>query len=249
MLTRSGSLKPCDKSNTERVPLVVTYYPQLPKLQEILRRHLPTLHVSKTMREAVPLPPLVAYCRPKNLRDLLTRATLKPSLEVYEGNSQCCHPRCKMCKIIKTCKMFSSTVTGTVFHVRATATCKTRNIIYLIECNACGIQYVWETENALHIQMNGHRSDINHNHPDTLVVAHFKAPGHSVDDLSVRVIEQVWRDDTAYHKKWERWWIHTFRSVTPSRPKPRRLDVSPQTSCQEAYVDILSNSSWRFFPP
>ena len=75
MVTRSDALKPCDNSTIERVPLVVTYHLQLPKLQEILRCHLPTLHVSKTRREAMSL-------RPKNLRDLLTRATLKISTSI-----------------------------------------------------------------------------------------------------------------------------------------------------------------------
>ena len=82
MVMRSDALKPCDKSTIECVPLVITYHPQLPKLQEILSRHLPTLLVSETMREAVPLPPLVAYRSLKNLRDLLARVTLKPSLQV-----------------------------------------------------------------------------------------------------------------------------------------------------------------------
>ena len=139
---------------------MVTYHSKLPNLHEILCCHLPTLptlHVSETMRKAVSLPPLIAYRRPKSPKNHLTKATLKPLLQVYTGSSQCRRPRCKTCQIINTNTKFCSAVTGSVFHVRATATCKTKNIIYLFECEVCGIQYVGETENALHIRMNGHR--------------------------------------------------------------------------------------------
>ena len=35
-----------------------------------------------------------------------------------------------------------------------TTTCKTRNIIYLIECRKCQKQYVRETQNPLHIDLS-----------------------------------------------------------------------------------------------
>ena len=212
---RGDALRPSIKQTTERVPFVVTYHPQLPRIHQILTRHLPTLHISDTMRNAVALPPLVANRRPKNLKDLLVRATLKPPLQVYEGSSQCLRPRCKTCPIINTNDTFTSNSTGNTFRVRATATCKTKNIIYLIECRLCGMQYVGETENALHIRMNGHRSDINRNLPEKPVAAHFNAPGHSADDLSVMVIERVLRGDAAHRKARESFWIYTLRSLTP----------------------------------
>ena len=137
------------------------------------------------------------YRRPKNLRNLLTKATLKAPLTVHEGSSRCRRPRCKTCQLINTDTTFSSAATGFFFRVRATATYKSRKIIYLIECKACGIQYVGETGNALHIPMNGHRSDIKRNHPDRLVAAHFNTVGHSIGDLTVRVIEQLRRNSGA----------------------------------------------------
>ena len=61
----------------ERIPLVVTYRPGLTKLSSIVRKHLPTLHISDKLRKPIPNPPLVAYRRPPNLRDLLVRAAVK----------------------------------------------------------------------------------------------------------------------------------------------------------------------------
>ena len=113
---RAQALKKSEESNQEdRGPLVVTYHPDLPKLHEILRRHLPILRVSERMKQVVPNPPLEAYRRPKNLKDLLVRATLKPPERNYEGTRQCGRPRCKICAHIKMGVWFSSAVTGEKF--------------------------------------------------------------------------------------------------------------------------------------
>ena len=44
-----------------------------------------------------------------------------------------------------------STTTNETFKVKATADCCNKNVIYVIECNKCVIQYVGETENALRV--------------------------------------------------------------------------------------------------
>ncbi len=59
----------------------------------------------------------------------------------------------------------------------------------MISCRKCGVQYVGETENALHIRMNGHRSDIRTMKTDKPVAAHFCQPDHSFDDLEMRESE------------------------------------------------------------
>ena len=103
MSNRTEALRKKPKDTLgDRVPLVVTYHPQLPKLSIILRKHLPILHVSERMKQIIPNVPLVAYRRPKNLKDLLVRATLKPPQQSYEGTRQCGRPRCKTCEHIKS---------------------------------------------------------------------------------------------------------------------------------------------------
>ena len=44
-VNRTEALIMSENRNTDRVPLVVTYHPQLPCLGRILRNHLPTLHI------------------------------------------------------------------------------------------------------------------------------------------------------------------------------------------------------------
>ena len=84
---------------------------------------------------------------------------------------------------------FGNKVTGEKFYSRVDTTCKTANVVYLIECSRCRTQYVGETGNALHLRMNGHRSDFHCKSPHKPVVAHFNTQGHSFDDMKVMVIE------------------------------------------------------------
>ena len=60
-----------DQEKTSRTPLVVTYHPLLPSFASITRRHLHILHITERLRTAFPSPPLIAFRRPKNLKDLL----------------------------------------------------------------------------------------------------------------------------------------------------------------------------------
>ena len=90
---RVSALQPSQKNRANRVPLVATYDPRLPRLSEITRSHmhLPVLHVSERLKEAIPEASIIAYRRPRNLRDLLVRAELKPISEDTgpNGNSPC----------------------------------------------------------------------------------------------------------------------------------------------------------------
>ena len=201
-----------ENKNTDRVPLVVTYHPQLPCLGRILRNHLPILHISETMKEAVPNPPLVANRRPKNLKGLLVRVMMKPPQQLYEGNSSCGRPHCKSCMHIWTGLTFESATTGEKFQARVTANCRTKNIVYLIECWGVKKTYIGETKNPLHLRMNGHRSDYYRKLPHQPVAEHFNIIGHSFDDLSVMVIEQIMAS-SARRKQRESFRIHILQTL------------------------------------
>ena len=147
---------------------------------------------------------MVAYCRPPNLKDLLVRATVKNPGTHYEGNCQCLNLRCKTCKHLKTDAKFESAVTSRTFRVLATATHKTRNVIYLIRCSSCKKQYMGETENSLHIKLNGHSSDIKTNHQiEKPVAVHFSLVGHCMEFLQIMIIEKIHREDAVSKKKGE----------------------------------------------
>ena len=63
---------------------------------------------------------------------------------------------------IKVVDTFKSSVTGRTYRMKAMADYRTTNMVYMcvIECAKCKMPYVRETENAVHIQMDGHQSDV-----------------------------------------------------------------------------------------
>ena len=140
---------------------------------------------------------------------------MKSPQQNHTGSSRCGRPRCKTCCHIKTGNSFTSAITGEKLYAKVTADCKTSNIVYLIECRICRKQYVGETENPLHIRMNGHRSDYHRKLPDKPVAEHFSGPGHTFDDLTVMVIEAMYSANSDRRKYRESYWIYTLRLLAP----------------------------------
>ena len=84
-----------------------------------------------------------------------------------------------------------------------------------IWCIKCSIQYVRETENALHICLTGHRSEIRHKRTEKPVARHFNLVDHSINDLTIMVIETIHMEDTEYRQRKESYWIEMIRSLAP----------------------------------
>ena len=218
-ISREACLQP--KQNREksaRIPLVVTYHPILPSFHTTAKQHLPIVQASERLREAFRYPPLIAFRRPRNLKDFLVRATLTPTPSKSPGNYPCGAPRCKTCPILKVTDEFSSHTTGQLFKVKFRASCKSSNIVYLITCRRCGLQYVGEMSQPLHARINGHRSDIMHWRTDVSPVAeHFNSGAHSVSYMTVMVIELSTSRDPCLRKIREGRWIKNLGTSFPLR--------------------------------
>ena len=63
-------------------------------------------------------------------------------------------------------------------------------MVYVIECLKCNKQYVGETENALHIPMNGHQSDIKCRCLEKPVASHFNSEGHPQEEFSILLLNR-----------------------------------------------------------
>ena len=114
-----------------------------------------------------------------------------------------------------TCNKFKSKTTRRQYNIRAEITCKTRNLVYLISCKRCGLQYVGETENTLHVRMNSHRSDIRMRKTKKPVAAHFCQSDHSMEDLEVRGIEKIHDNNAQWRRERESFWIFTLTTLAP----------------------------------
>ena len=163
------------------LPFVMTYHPDLPKVRESVNKHWSIIESSKDLSRVFTEKPIMAYRRPKSLRDLLVHAKLKPDPKDNEplGESKPCgRARCQTCKMILGTQTVKSSSCA-VFKLKCDTNCKTANVVYLISCCKCQKQYVGETKGPLNLRMNGHRDDWKHCRFERSPVAeHFRSTEH-----------------------------------------------------------------------
>ena len=169
-----------DRDKSARTPLVVTHHPVLQSLRSTTWQYQPILHALEQLKQAFPLPPLIAFRRPKNLRDLLVKATLITTQQDAPGNYRCESGRCKTCPILSTTDAFASHTTGERFKISITASCKSFSVVYLITCKRCGQQYVGKTGQPLHLRMNGHHHDTAHKRTEDSPLALTSTTAHTL---------------------------------------------------------------------
>ena len=85
---------------------------------------------------------------------------------------------------------FSSHTTGKVFKVNFCGSCQSFNVIYLIMCRRCGLQYVGEwTGQPLYMRINGHRYIVHWRTEESPVMQHFNSEVQGESDMAVMAIE------------------------------------------------------------
>ena len=105
--------------------------------------------------------------------------------------TKCDSNRCKTCNSIMVRQNFTSNLTGkkyTVVSLNDDMDCGTTNVIYLIECNRCGIQYIGKTCQTLRSRFNNHRSKLKQL-CDLYLYNHFNSDGHNIEDIRIMPIE------------------------------------------------------------
>jgi hypothetical protein len=108
---------------------------------------------------------------------------------------------------------YTNKVTGKQYTIFCTVNCKSANIIYILECSVCGLQYVGESKQHSHKRLNGHRTDLTKK-SFLPVSQHFRLSDHSLDyfnRMKILIIEQncLWSDFQRENR--ERFWIKELR--------------------------------------
>ena len=91
------------------------------------------------------------------------------------------------------------------------------NIIYLISCRICGIQYIGETKNSLKKRFYGHRSTVKTHKLDTPVGQHFNLPHHSISGTILQGIEALSNSNRreSVRLSREKMWIRRVHTIHP----------------------------------
>ena len=184
-IPRVDTLSNKQSAGNERIPFVVTFHPVLPNIGEILHRLHPILQSSSRCREAIGGVPMVAFRRPKCLKDILVHSELKTPVK-DKGCVKCTDKRCRVCDYLVEGTRFISGVTGKSYIINFDMGCNSDHVIYLISCARCAMQYVGSTINKFRIRFNNHKSRLNshvkltaeNRVKDDIIYKHFNQPDH-----------------------------------------------------------------------
>ena len=131
---RRRGYKPKPEPSGTLIPFVLTYHPELPKVKEIVNKHWPIIESSKRLNKIFPQKSIMAYRRPKSLRDILVHAKLNPdpSDDGPTGESKLCgYKRCFTCKLMTPTQIAKSS-SGESVKLKRQTNCKSANVIYII---------------------------------------------------------------------------------------------------------------------
>ena len=202
-------------TRADRIPFVVTFHPDLTNISSTIRKHWRLIENDSSLKEIFPSPPVIAYRRPKNLKDILvTSKVKKQETSKFGCYKQCGRSNCKCCKAANTDHSFSSTVTKQRYNNYVTSNCKTENSIYILTCGTCKLQYVGETETEFNIRLNNHRSFYTKGR-NCPITRHLLRTGHTFDNITFQIIEVNQNWDSERRKQRERFWMHQLRTLGP----------------------------------
>ena len=173
---------------------------------------------------------MIAFKRSKNLQEIIGGHTVKQgkvfkkSLVRLNGKYMPCsstRPSLSCTQIVNT-QTFMSHQTKRTFNIFYKLTCKSQQVIFLMECILCKIQYVGKSETPFNLRLNNHGKNVN-NPKAISACSHFKIHGHNImKHAKFTLIEQLTEisnisKDTIrlWLKRREYFWIIKLETLAP----------------------------------
>ena len=134
-----------------------------------------------------------------------------------QDTKPCNNSRCSTCTYVSTATVVVSYAAKQPFvpYTAEECNCKTKNVIYVILCELCGIHYVGQTSRSIGTRFREHRRDVKNNIKDSFLVKHFHKPGHSELDMRFMVLEKVNSNNTQELLDREDFWIKSLGTAHP----------------------------------
>jgi hypothetical protein len=201
------------KTKSNKVIYVTTFNPRGENIQSILTKHTRILsqhpHTTHLKKDKF----MVAFKRPKNLRDLLVHSRLTMTNQEH-GTTRCNRPRCQICECIQCTNQFRNIRTSEVYRTQGHITCASKYVIYLINCLKCQKQYVGQTSQSLRARAMQHRNYIRNKDEHRPTSIHFNQVDHHIDHFRITGICLAPKEEN-HRIAMESAWIRTLGTVQP----------------------------------
>ena len=210
--------------------LAVTYNKNLPNLKEAIDDNWNILSINPTIAPIFTEKPIIAFRRNTNLRQILCKHKLHNNRPIVVkpkkiGRCRPCLSRAnnKCCKQMTNTTYVTNRKTGKKFHIFHKLNCKSKHVIYLIECALCNFKpYIGKSETASNLRTNNHRTDAKKE--DSIAVdKHFSSPGHNfTTHAKITLIEKLENTThmteqqiTTILERREDFWMLKLDTITP----------------------------------
>ena len=137
---------------------------------------------------------MVAYRRPKNLKETLIRAKVPPEYTRPKRRGQGmkrCPYDCNTCPYAQLGSKVKAARSDYIHEIVGHMDCQTDNLVYCISCNKCEEQYVGQTEKTLAVRFSQHQGYARNGKLDKATGHHFNLPGHSLANMKVTILEKI----------------------------------------------------------
>ena len=223
-ITRSGVLRDKQRQRNKRVPFTVTYHPGLWNIGGILIDVHPVIQSSDRCKEAIADVPMIAFRRPKCLADYLVHARVKGGQrEGGEcGTHKCGSTRCEVCDYLDESSCFKRTDFAREYSINYNFNCNSSNVVYLLTCKICKLQYVGSTTTKFRTRFNNHKSRMRRHRnldqaqrdQDDLLYRHFWSDGHNgLHDMKIQLIDRVNKIEDLRDKEGQ--WAYRLNTLSP----------------------------------
>ena len=192
------------------------YDPRFPSLTRIVNKHFRTMIQDPHLKEVFSGGFIIAYKRPKNIRQLLIRSKVPPAQtrprRSLPGMRRC--KGCVTCPFVRPGKTIKATATNYRTDINLSVDCNTNNVIYCIECikPGCRQQYIGQTSDSLKNRFNQHRGYVRNEVLTKATGSHFNGTGHQISDMQVTIVEKVFNKCEFFRRRRESYFIRKFNS-------------------------------------
>ena len=206
-----------DSDPNNNLYLITTYHPTFHEVNRIVNRNMDLLDRSSSTRPIVQAPLIRGFRRCRNLRDLLVRARLPPTINAPDepnpdpNGRTCNRARCIYCQKLDRSGHITSLTTNRRYRTRNNISCVSNNLIYGLKCLTCDKIYVGQTKRRIMDRLMEHFRNIRH----------YNSQGHNGPrDVRVFILDFIpfHPESTAaaqIRDSAERKWIFHLRSQVP----------------------------------
>ena len=227
------------KLGAKKINFITTWDPMFPNINQAIKKFQHILEEDDLCKQIFPKGTFrVAYRRGhKNLKELIapSKISFRDSKEGIQGKRQYIG-KCEKCgecgksirgrkrasgiyccQVLEESDQFLSRTTGEKYKIRQDISCKSENIIYLVNCKNCRMQVVRSCKDFAK-RVSNYISSIERKSPGCKIEQHFLQRGHSIQDFAVLGIVKLENpppDPIERLREFEGYWMVKLNTLQP----------------------------------